>query len=161
MYAESGATPKYKFAGMYYASDLGTYYTLNRFYNPTLARWTTRDPLGMVDGANVYGYVRQAPIRNSDFLGLKMGYCEALYTACIFDCNVAANTARVTLAMLLIDCIGACHAIIEVPILYACCLVTCWDVYNKAVGGIEKVRSACESGCAWLYKICTGNSPGP
>ena len=69
MYAESGATPKYKFAGMYYSPDLAYYYTLNRFYNPTLARWTTRDPLGMVDGPNVYGYVEEDPTSVVDPLG--------------------------------------------------------------------------------------------
>jgi len=69
MYAESGATPKYKFAGMYYAPDLAHYYTLNRYYNPTLARWTTRDPLGMVDGPNVYAYVRAIPTNRVDRKG--------------------------------------------------------------------------------------------
>jgi RHS repeat-associated protein len=68
-YSETGATPKYKFAGMYYSPDLGTYYTLNRFYNPTLARWTTRDPLGMVDGPNGYAYVGGNPIGNADPTG--------------------------------------------------------------------------------------------
>ena len=70
MYAETGATPKYKFAGMYYSSDLGTYYTLNRYYNPTLARWTTRDPSGMDDGTNVYAYVGNNPVDAVDVLGL-------------------------------------------------------------------------------------------
>jgi len=74
MYAESGATAKYKFAGMYYSPDLGDYYTLNRFYNPTLARWTTRDPLGMVDGPNVYAYVGGDPSVSIDPLGAESDY---------------------------------------------------------------------------------------
>jgi RHS repeat-associated protein len=70
MYAETGATAKYKFAGMYYSPDLGVYYTLNRLYNPTLARWTTRDPLGMVDGANLYAYALNNPALFIDPFGL-------------------------------------------------------------------------------------------
>jgi RHS repeat-associated protein len=69
MYSESGATAKYKFAGMYYSPDLATYYTLSRYYNPMLARWTTRDPSGMDDGTNVYGYGKGRPILGSDPLG--------------------------------------------------------------------------------------------
>jgi len=70
IYSETGATPKYKFAGMYYAPDLAHYYTLNRFYNPTLARWTTRDPLRMADGPNMYAYVTGDPVNLFDAVGL-------------------------------------------------------------------------------------------
>jgi RHS repeat-associated protein len=93
MYAESGATPKYKFAGMYYSPDLATYYTLNRFYNPTLARWMTRDPLGMVDGPNVYAYVRGNPVNLRDSTG-QMSYWE-----CALDCSAG------TCATALLGCV--------------------------------------------------------
>ena len=33
-----------------------------RNYSPAMARWTTEDPLGMVDGPNMYGYVGEKPI---------------------------------------------------------------------------------------------------
>ncbi len=41
-----------------------------RNYSPAMARWTTRDPLGMVDGPNMYGYVGGRTINSYDPLGL-------------------------------------------------------------------------------------------
>jgi RHS repeat-associated protein len=36
----------------------GQYHVRNRVYDVALGRWLTRDPLGFVDGMNVYEYVR-------------------------------------------------------------------------------------------------------
>lgn len=41
-----------------------------RQYSPDTVRWTTRDPLGMVDGPNLYNYVQSSPIQLVDPLGL-------------------------------------------------------------------------------------------
>jgi len=38
------------------------YYAPHRYYAPGLARWITRDPLGMVDGPNIYAYAQNSPI---------------------------------------------------------------------------------------------------
>jgi RHS repeat-associated protein len=46
------------------------YFAPYRYYNPQLARWMSRDPLGMVDGPNVYAYVRGNAVNNVDPLGL-------------------------------------------------------------------------------------------
>jgi RHS repeat-associated protein len=46
------------------------YYAPYRYYSPEFARWLTRDPLGMVDGPNVYAYVANNPINSYDLLGL-------------------------------------------------------------------------------------------
>jgi RHS repeat-associated protein len=44
-----------------------------RYYNPYTARWLSRDPLGMVDGPNVYAYVMGNPVCLTDELGLDAG----------------------------------------------------------------------------------------
>jgi RHS repeat-associated protein len=49
------------------------YYAPYRCYAPGLARWITRDPLGMVDGANVYAYVGLSPTGRIDQMGLDWG----------------------------------------------------------------------------------------
>ena len=41
-----------------------------RDYAAGWARWTTRDPLGMVDGPNEYSYVGDGPTLQQDALGL-------------------------------------------------------------------------------------------
>jgi len=53
--------------------ETGLYFFPYRYYAPTTARWAWRDPLGMVDGPNVYGYVNQSPLIRSDGLGLVGG----------------------------------------------------------------------------------------
>ena len=40
-----------------------------RNYSPSMGRWTTLDPAGMVDGPNMYAYVRGNPARNLDIKG--------------------------------------------------------------------------------------------
>jgi hypothetical protein len=37
-----------------------------RDYDPTTGRYLQADPLGLVDGASVYGYVKQSPLRLVD-----------------------------------------------------------------------------------------------
>ena len=46
------------------------YYAPYRYYSPATARWITRDPLGMVDGPNMYGYAQSNPSTYFDNLGL-------------------------------------------------------------------------------------------
>ncbi len=43
-----------------------------RFYDPTLKRWITPDPLGFVDGRNVYRYVLNSPLNRLDQFGLEV-----------------------------------------------------------------------------------------
>ena len=40
-------------------TSLQQYRAPYRNYSPTMARWTTMDPAGMVDGPNMYGYTRE------------------------------------------------------------------------------------------------------
>ena len=47
-----------------------------RDYDPTTGRYIQADPLGLVDGPSVYGYVGQNPGRFVDFMGLTMS-CPA------------------------------------------------------------------------------------
>jgi RHS repeat-associated protein len=41
-----------------------------RYYGSAGGRWISRDPLGMIDGPNVYAYLRGDPVGTSDPLGL-------------------------------------------------------------------------------------------
>jgi RHS repeat-associated protein len=42
-----------------------------RSYNPELARWTSEDPSGFPDGANIYCYINNQATNSYDYLGLK------------------------------------------------------------------------------------------
>ena len=61
---------RFMFTGHQWDGESGLYYAPFRYYSPFQARWTTRDPLGMVDGPNVYAYVMGNPVRLIDPLGL-------------------------------------------------------------------------------------------
>ena len=71
------------FTGHQWDGESGLYYAPFRYYSPFQARWTTRDPLGMVDGPNVYAYVRGNPVGFSDPLGLRMEDCMSGFENCV------------------------------------------------------------------------------
>jgi RHS repeat-associated protein len=48
----------------------GLIYFGARWYNPTLGRWLSPDPLGIVDGPNIYAYLNNDPVNKTDPWGL-------------------------------------------------------------------------------------------
>ena len=58
------------YTGHLWDSAIGQYYAPFRYYNPQTARWNMRDPLGFVDGPNVYAYVAGNPVNYIDPFGL-------------------------------------------------------------------------------------------
>lgn len=55
-----------RFAGQWFASENDLHQNWMRDYDATLGRYVQADPLGLVDGASVYGYALQNPARWSD-----------------------------------------------------------------------------------------------
>lgn len=45
------------FQGQYHDSETGLYYNLHRYYDPSVARYMTQDPIGLLGGTNFYRYV--------------------------------------------------------------------------------------------------------
>ena len=69
---------RFMFTGHQWDGETGLYYAPHRYYSPFQARWTTRDPLGMIDGPNVYAYVRGNPVNAVDVDGLFSQYKYAV-----------------------------------------------------------------------------------
>ena len=67
--AEQPAT--YFYTGKPYDNDLGNYTFAYRNYNPEINRWTSANPSGFPDGANVYSYVNSAVNNHIDSDGLE------------------------------------------------------------------------------------------
>ncbi|MEI7729388.1 MAG: RHS repeat-associated core domain-containing protein [Verrucomicrobiota bacterium] len=42
-----------------------------RWYSPSTGRWLSRDPIGEMDGPNIYAILQNDPVNKTDFLGLK------------------------------------------------------------------------------------------
>jgi RHS repeat-associated protein len=57
---------RYRYTGKERDEETGLYYHGARYYAAWLGRWTAADPMGTVDGTNLYAYVRGSPIGLSD-----------------------------------------------------------------------------------------------
>jgi RHS repeat-associated protein len=68
--------------------DLGLVLAKHRAYDPSLGRWLSDDPAGLIDGPNRFAYALNSPVTNVDPLGLAVatpgcqtGYAKALQAA--------------------------------------------------------------------------------
>jgi RHS repeat-associated protein len=60
---------RYRYTGKERDEESGLYYHDARYYGPWLGRWMSADPAGLVDGANLYRYTHNNPIRFVDPTG--------------------------------------------------------------------------------------------
>jgi RHS repeat-associated protein len=70
--ASTGAGVPIRFPGQWFQSESGLHQNWMRDYDPTTGRYLQADPLGLVDGASVYGYALQNPGRWVDPRGLRV-----------------------------------------------------------------------------------------
>ncbi|QLQ33455.1 MAG: RHS repeat-associated core domain-containing protein [Candidatus Thiothrix singaporensis] len=59
-----------RFPGQYYDAESGLHQNWHRTYDPSLGRYISSDPIGLVGGLNTYGYVGQSPLVYRDRSGL-------------------------------------------------------------------------------------------
>jgi RHS repeat-associated protein len=69
VHTSTGAPPSARFPGQWFQSESGLHQNWMRDYDPTTGRYLQADPLGLEDGASVYGYVKQNPGRWIDPTG--------------------------------------------------------------------------------------------
>lgn len=62
---------RYRFSGKERDEETGLYYFGARYYAPWLGRWTSSDPLGFIDGTNLFEYGGNSPTRFVDHAGFK------------------------------------------------------------------------------------------
>jgi RHS repeat-associated protein len=65
----TGTPVNARFPGQWFQSESGLHQNWMRDYDPTTGRYLEADPLGLVDGASVYGYALQSPMMNVDPTG--------------------------------------------------------------------------------------------
>ena len=62
----SGDALDLRFPGQWFQLESGLHQNWMRDYDPTTGRYLQADPLGLVDGASVYGYALQSPLMHTD-----------------------------------------------------------------------------------------------
>ncbi len=67
--SQTDAPKRYRFMGKERDEESGFYYHGHRYYAPWIGRWTNADPIGLDDGLNVFGFVADNPVTNSDPTG--------------------------------------------------------------------------------------------
>jgi RHS repeat-associated protein len=71
---------RYRFTGKERDDETGFSYHGARYYAPWLGRWTSCDPAGMVDGTNLYHFVRNNPLLYADPTGTQ---CDPTNSCCV------------------------------------------------------------------------------
>ncbi len=60
-----------RYAGYHFDAETELYHVRHRMYSPSLQRWLQRDPMGYLDGVDLYQYVRSLPPTLVDPWGLE------------------------------------------------------------------------------------------
>ena len=107
-----------------------------RYYNLIAARWLTRDPLGMVDGPNVYAYVNSRPTIEIDPMGSK-AKCSIIHSACRGTCHLLAHSFLVS-------------AVAAIGTATATCIKGCASLAATGIGALG--FPACVIGCGVAAK---------
>ncbi|WP_141134382.1 RHS repeat-associated core domain-containing protein [Jannaschia aquimarina] len=69
VHVSTGAAMDLRFPGQWFQAESGLHQNWMRDYDPTTGRYIQADPLGLVDGASVYGYALESPMRWTDPTG--------------------------------------------------------------------------------------------
>jgi RHS repeat-associated protein len=89
----TGTPINLRFPGQWFQSESGLHQNWMRDYDPTTGRYLQADPLGLVDGASVYRYVKGNPGRWTDPRGESSASCRAGETHVFLLKTVPANDA--------------------------------------------------------------------
>ena len=134
-----------RFPGQYQDDETGLHYNWYRYYDNSIGRYVTSDPIGLLGGMNTYGYVMANPLVYSDFRGLSAqglackGICSKATKQCKYQCGLRGGTTV---------CSFQCEAIEEE------CKKKCdpEDPPEPPQLPVDPDAPICESnGCCWTF----------
>ena len=151
-YSVTGPAPYHEFTGKPWDPDVKLYYFPFRYYSPNMNRWTMADPAGLIDGPNVYAYVKGGPILYYDNCGLSavapsrvsLPISIAGLASCIYGANNIINPDK-------LDAIIRCLKPDRCNHIDDNCATACVCLSGVCNAYIEYM--AC-------YKVCTGGAKG-
>jgi RHS repeat-associated protein len=68
--SQTESPKRYRYTGKERDEENGLYYHGARYYIAWLARWSSPDPMGMIDSSNLYSYVNNNPVAYADPTGM-------------------------------------------------------------------------------------------
>jgi RHS repeat-associated protein len=80
----ASVTQPLRWKGREFDSETGLYYMRARYYDPTVGRFISEDPLGVAAGINPYTFADGDPVNGADPTGLTANLCD-IGAVCIFD----------------------------------------------------------------------------
>ncbi|MFC5771134.1 RHS repeat-associated core domain-containing protein, partial [Thauera sinica] len=90
----TSTTVNLRFPGQYFDRESGLFYNWNRYYDPTIGRYISPDPIGLAGGLNLFGYANQSPLRFTDPKGLVAGVDDAMLLGGILIVGAAMSTPQ-------------------------------------------------------------------
>jgi RHS repeat-associated protein len=79
VHSQTETAKRYRYTGKERDQESGLYYHGARYYTPWLCRWIHADPLGLIDGVNLYSYVWNNPTGLHDPTGFQSEQPEWRY----------------------------------------------------------------------------------
>jgi RHS repeat-associated protein len=67
--SDSSVGNPWRFEGKRIDKEVGLIYFGYRYYDPQIGRWISPDPMGTIDGPNMYAFVRNNPVKYVDYFG--------------------------------------------------------------------------------------------
>jgi RHS repeat-associated protein len=118
----------------------GLYHVRHRVYDPELGRWTRRDPLGYVDGENLFQYVRAMAMIGTDPDG-------RLTWGCALDIGIAVyNLFKLFTSFSSCGLVG--------PIACACNIITSsCGLISASLSAINKCGGSLDALPVWLREV--------
>ena len=89
----------FRFSSEYADDELGLVYYNYRYYNPQNGRWISREPIGEIDGWNLYSFVNNRLIQYIDSLGFQAIDASLLGTGPTNSVGAAALTEPTKVAL--------------------------------------------------------------
>ena len=83
-----------RYPGQYYDAESGLHYNDRRYYDPATGRYTTRDPIGLEGGINLYAYAAQSPGNFADPTGEIIPCLLFNYARCFLACNAIGGISN-------------------------------------------------------------------
>jgi RHS repeat-associated protein len=74
--SDSSIGNPWRYRGKRVDKEVGLIYFGYRYYDPKIGRWISPDPIGTVDGPNLYAFVHNNPIKYVDYFGFKATFDE-------------------------------------------------------------------------------------